>query len=440
MGVDEHLSSGCHSNATVAVLEYAASGTCRLESMRSSLEEDVDRITVQFHSTSSEAYPCGGGLTAGGAPQVVVCPNFVPKKRMGPLSRRCLNCGQHSDQHEELEGLSVAPHTRHSINFAEEAKENEATCPTKHQPHDSLAAPDLAMHSPPFSPPTPAPAHHKQMGTVRADELNDIMPMLLRTLEEEHVKGTISTGEYNLWKDHVLSRDIYAIRRVNKDLLTAKARLTAPQQQIAKLAQLPRDPTTNRSSFGDVAVHLIADKHTAPEDEAQRQLHESLRRAIKALQSSFGDRIISVTFDHIDSAGGAVGVAHTGESGGTNMVLLRPKMVLSQEGEWVYPSGYQQQQQQLLQQHQQNIQQQRRQQQSQRQQQQIRQIYPDQISECQFQSFSVEYRVSRDQQGHTIDTGGISEDRQILKLSAEQPNLTESQCQQMIKGMAGCLN
>ena len=102
--------------------------------------------------------------------------------------------------------------------------------------------------------------------------LADALPTLLRTVSSERSKGTISEGEYHLYRDHLWSRDIHAVRRVNQQLLAARARGTAPkqvlahlhsqqpfltlQQVVAKMAQLPRDPATNRSSFGNVLVQL----------------------------------------------------------------------------------------------------------------------------------------------------------------------------------------
>lgn len=100
--------------------------------------------------------------------------------------------------------------------------------------------------------------------------LADALPTLLRTVSTEHTKGTISDGEYHLFKDDLLSREIHAVKRINQQLLAAQAREAAAGhlltlaitlwtaggrlthtgtdsparwwQVVAKLAQLPRDP------------------------------------------------------------------------------------------------------------------------------------------------------------------------------------------------------
>ena len=135
---------------------------------------------------------------------------------------------------------------------------------------------------------------------LRSEDLPDVLSTLLRTVDEEYSKATITLGEYHLFKDHLLSRNIHAVRRVNASLLSAKGRLAAPQQEVAQLAQLPRDPQTNRSSFGDIVVYLNATSSKREGAHEQRQLHASLRRAIRALQGSFGDRLASLSFEQVE--------------------------------------------------------------------------------------------------------------------------------------------
>ena len=102
------------------------------------------------------------------------------------------------------------------------------------------------------------------------------------------------------------------------------------------------------------------------------------------------------------------------------------------EGEWVYPPTHiQQQQQQMLDNCQgftASLQQQQRQ-----------PIRSDQVSQCVLQSFRISYRVRRDDQGRTVG-GGVNQDRDVLRLSLDQPCLTECLAQQMVKGFASCLN
>jgi len=289
-------------------------------------------------------------------------------------------------------------------------------------------------------------------GRLRAAQLQDVLPSLFGILEEEFSRGALSSGEYHLYKDHLLSREIHSVRKVNQGLLAARTRITAPKQEVAKLAQLPRDPNTNRSSFGHIVIYLVEQgAHYATDQE--HQLHASLRRAVKVLQRSFGDRLASVSFE-LQAAVAKAFVPYIGvaEMLASEQKLFNcahstpPKMVLSKEGEWVYPEQHRQQQRLQVQARQRDMPQQeqlhkqpRWQHQHDVEQHHGRNIPADQVQKTHLMSFSVVYRaLGKDEQGRTIG-GGISDDRTILSLNVEQPCLSEQHAQSMIKGFAACL-
>jgi len=258
--------------------------------------------------------------------------------------------------------------------------------------------------------------------------LADALPRLLRTVSTEHTKGTISDGEYHMFKDHLLSREIHAVKRVNQQLLVAQARDSAPQQVVAKLAQLPRDPISNRSSFGSMVVILLTSPEgAARRDHEQQQLHSALRRAIHTLQTSFGDRIKSVSFEIAGEVPQPPRLLQNNRP--ADQVSQPPKMVLNKEGEWVYPSMHIHQQ--VLDNCQGST--------ASLQQQQRQPISSDQVNQCVLHSFRISYRVRQDDQGSTIG-GGVNQDRDVLSLSLDQPCLTQCLAQKMIKSFASCLN
>ena len=252
----------------------------------------------------------------------------------------------------------------------------------------------------------------------------DAVPALLALVSQEHAAGRLADGEYHLFRDHLFSGDVHAIRRVNQQLLSASSRVAAPEPQVAKLAQRPRDPATNRSSFGSIVVFLVAapprrDRDPAAE-LAQQTLHGSLRRAIKALQASFGDRLTSLTFESV------VAAAPPATSGERESPVRLPKMVLSRDGEWVHPET-------------QKPPEARGQEARGEHRRQGDPVAPEDVAARDIAEFSVTYRVTTDSDGRTVG-GGVEQDREILALSLARPELTGYEEQKLIKGFAGCLN
>lgn len=295
---------------------------------------------------------------------------------------------------------------------------------------------------------------------IRVCDVPDVVPALLQIVEEERSKGTIADGEYHQFKDHLFSRDLFAVRKVNEKLMEAQTRVAAPRQEVTKLAQLPRDPITNRSSFGSIVVTLVASAATPEGDRPglaldRRWLQMSLSRAVKGLRSSFGDRLVSLTFEVVPEEESLhsprpmhpppVALAQQRseerrleEAARVRtrdvVVLQRPKMVLSEAGEWIYPKAYEEQLQRERRAH------------LARQEATLTEeepaateILPEHVQRCQLSSFTISYRVQTDGQGETIG-GGINSNRQILAMSAAEPCVTGHQLQALIKGFAGCLH
>ena len=268
---------------------------------------------------------------------------------------------------------------------------------------------------------------------LTARNVTDAVPALLALVSQEHAAGRLSDGEFHNFQDHLFSRDLHAIRRVNERLLAAASRARAPEPKVAKLGQLPRDPKTNRSSFGSCVVFLVAKPppaqgggFSAAADAAQKRLHRSLRRAIEALQTSFGDRLASLTFEVV----AAPTPAPTVRSPERASAAVLPKMVLSPDGEWVYP-------QQLLGGRGQEA---ARSEPAQRKPERRRgePLAAEVVAAREFLEFSVAYRVTTDSEGRTVG-GGVDEDRELFTLSLSRPEMTGHEEQRLIKGFASCL-
>ena len=254
-------------------------------------------------------------------------------------------------------------------------------------------------------------------------------------VEDVYTRGVLSSGEHHMFKDHLFSRDIHAVRKVNSSLIEAKARVAAPRQAVAQLAQLPRDPKTNRSSYGHIAVYLAEQKVLHGSVRQERQLRQSLHRAVSELQRSFGDRLVSVRYElcfaeRADSTASATVQQHS-----NRMPQPPPKMVLSKEGEWVLSKPVQQEQARP----QTTLQQEPARQQWWCQTKPTREIPAQQVPRIHFQSFLLIYRaLGKDEKGLTVG-GGINSDRQLLELGASQPCLTGHQLHDVIKEFAACL-
>ena len=332
---------------------------------------------------------------------------------------------------------------------------------------------------------------------LTSGDVAEAVPALLAVVSREHAGGRLSDGEYHLFRDHLFSRDLHAIRRVNQQLLEASSRAAAPEPQVARLAQQPRDPATNRSSFGSIVVFLVEAAATppgrggepaaAPSRVAQRQLHGSLQRAVNVLQTSFGDRLASLTFESVVEApsappalppavslarqrseerrsggGGARGgVARSGmnrsgqQAGGTSPAVQMPKMVLSKDGEWVYPETTQSQKPPDAREREREKgsgedplgeTKEKREGGAQRKERRQRRrraagdpVAAQLVAGIDLKGFSVAYRVTTDSEGNTVG-GGVGQDRKILALTLEQPVLTGHGEQRLIKAFAGCLN
>lgn len=262
----------------------------------------------------------------------------------------------------------------------------------------------------------------------------DAVPKLLALVSQEHAAGRLSDGEYHLFRDHLFSGDLHAIRCVNQQLLSAASRAVAPEPQVARLAQQPRDPATNRSSFGSVVVLFVAmppaqrgPPGSAAADLARQQLHESLRRAIKALQKSFGDRLASLTFESV----AAPAPAPPARKGVRESAAVLPKMVLSRDGEWVYPQPPEARGQEARDGSEPSLQRRPERRQGDP-------VAAEEVAARAIAEFIVTYRVTTDSEGRTVG-GGVDEDRELLGLTLARPELTGHEEQRLIKGFAGCL-